>query len=69
MSARLGDIEVNESGGGIINIIANGAFMVAGRASDGRAIMALSTDGSRLRFFAMGLPTDMSLPPELVRCS
>lgn len=68
LSAELGDIEINESGGQIIDVIANGMFRSDGQASDGRASIRLSLDGSRLRFFVMGLARDPALPPELVRC-
>ncbi len=68
LSAELGDIEVNESAGAIIDVIANGRFVSGGQASDGRASMKLSLDGSRLRVFVMGMPVDANLPAELGRC-
>ena len=68
LSAVLGDVEVNESAGVIIDLIANGTFTVAGQASDGRAILRLSVDGSRLQVFVMGLPADAKLPVEMQRC-
>lgn len=68
LSAELGDVEINEAGGQIIDLVANGMFQSDGQASDGRASMKLSLDRSRLRFFVMGLARDPALPPELVRC-
>lgn len=68
LTAELGDIEVNEADGQIIDVIANGMFRSDGQASDGRASMTLSLDGLRLRVFVMGLAKDPVLPPELVRC-
>jgi len=68
LSAELGDIEVNESGGMIINVIANSRFVSAGQVADGRASMTLSLDGSRLRVFVMGMSVDPDLPAELGRC-
>lgn len=68
LSAELGDIEVNEAAGAIIDVIANGKFVSAGQVSDGRASMKLSLDGSRLRVFVMGMPVDANLPAELGRC-
>ncbi len=68
LSAEIGDIEVNEAGGQIIDVIANGMFQSDGQASKGRASMKLSLDGSRLGVFVMGMPADPALPPELVRC-
>lgn len=68
LSAEIGDIEVNESRGAIINLIANGTFKSDGQVSEGRASMKLSLDGSRLNLFVMGMPRDPALPPELVRC-
>ncbi len=68
LSAEIDDIEVNEAGGEIIDVIANGVFSFDGQSSRGRASMKLSVDGARLLVVVLGQASGPALPPELVRC-